>query len=572
MAAAGTWLDTLTAPLAPRWTLRRMRARIASEMLARHYESASIGRRTAGWTRPSSDANAAVGQGLSLLREQARDLVRNNPFAESALSTIVDHVVGWGITAAPARTTRARARVAAAWKDWAETTACDADGRLDFAGLEKQVTRTVVEAGEVLVRRRWRRPEDELPLPMQLQVLEPDFIDTMKDGVNLDGGGRIIQGIEFDAIGRRRAYWLFPEHPGAASIGVRGIGIGASRRVPATEILHIFKPGRPGQIRAASWFAPVILRLKDFDDYEDAALMKQKIAACLAVITSDIDGTSPALGATDPTKPEQDSLEPGMILNAAPGRTVSVVQPPTISEHAEYAATVLRAIATGLGVAYEDLTGDYGTLSFSAARMSRIRHWDRIHDWRWRMLIPQFCDPAWRWAMEAAAIMGLEETPVAEWTPPPMPMIEPDKEGLAYQRNIRSGIMTLSEAIRERGYDPEVLLDEMADDNRKLDARKLKLDSDGRYMTQAGQLQGAGLPTPVAAPAPSPNGNGTAATAKYPVHAPPEPPAITVNVAPPDVTVNMPPAGPVRRTYERDKEKDLIVGHLDEPVSPGVEP
>jgi hypothetical protein len=32
-----------------------------------------------------------------------------------------------------------------------------------------------------------------------------------------------------------------------------------------------------------------------------------------------------------------------------------------------------------------------------SARMSRIRHWARVEDWRWRTMIPQFCDPAWTW-------------------------------------------------------------------------------------------------------------------------------------------------------------------------------
>ena len=98
--------------------------------------------------------------------------------------------------------------------------------------------------------------------------------------------------------------------------------------------------------------------------------------------------------------------------------------------------------------------------------------------------------------MQAAAIASLAplEAPQAEWTAPPMPMIEPDKEGLAYQRNIRGGIMTLSEAIRERGYDPDALFAEMADDWKKVDQLGLVLDSDPRKMTQAGQTQAAAAP------------------------------------------------------------------------------
>lgn len=497
---ATSWLDRVTLPWAPRWTLRRIRARLATEYLARHYEAASAGRRTQGWRRSAGDGNAAVLSGLARLREQARDLVRNNPYAESALSTIVDDAVGWGLVATPAKSVPRREQVAGLWKEWAETTACDADGRLDFAGIQKQVMRTVVEAGEVLVRRRFRRPSDGLPIPLQLQVLEPDLLDHAKDGLtqtNADGAlvSRIIQGVEFNSIGQRLAYWLFREHPGANLIGGR---FGASERIPASEILHVFKVGRAGQVRAPSWFAPVLLRLKDFDDYEDAALMKQKIAACLAVLTTDVDGTAPPLGTADTAQtPQVDSLEPGIIANLAPGRTVTVVDPPTISEHEAYAKTVLRGIASGLGVTYEALTGDYTNLPFSAARMSRLRHQARIEDWRWRMLVPQFCDPVWQWAMQAAAIVSADvgvPWPSAQWTAPPLPMIEPDREGLAYQRNIRTGIQTLSEAIRERGYDPDDLLEEMAADWRKLDRLGLILDSDPRKMTQAGQLQGSAVP------------------------------------------------------------------------------
>jgi lambda family phage portal protein len=494
------WIDRAVGYLAPRWQLQRVRAKIATDLVLRHYEGASAGRRTQGWRRGNSDANAATAPFTARLRDVARDLVRNNPHAESALNTIVDHTVSWGIAAKPKPMNR---RALDTWQAWAGTTACDADGRTDFAGLQKLVMRAVVESGEVLVRRRLRLPSDGLPIPLQLQVLEGDFIDTLKHGITLPNGGRIVYGIEFDAIGRRVAYWLFPEHPGNSAWPSI-----ASQRVPADGVLHVYKPTRPGGARGASWFAPVLVRFKDFDEYEDATLMKQKIAACLAVITSDIDGTATPLGTADDTQsPSVDQLEPGGIINVPPGRSIEVVQPPSVSDYPEYSKVTLRAIATGLGVTYEDLTGDYQNLPFSAARMSRLRHHARVEDWRWRTLIPQLCDPVWSWAMQAAAVAGLvpADWPVARWTPPPLPMLEPDKEGLAYQRNIRSGLQTLSDAIRERGYDPEELFDEMAADNAVLDALGLKLDSDPRYLTQAGQMQGTAQPAsqaPAAASAP----------------------------------------------------------------------
>jgi capsid protein len=117
-----------------------------------------------------------------------------------------------------------------------------------------------------------------------------------------------------------------------------------------------------------------------------------------------------------------------------------------------------------------------------------------VDDWRWRTLIPQFCNPAWRWAMEAAVIVGkvTDETQVARWTPPPVPYIDPEKEGLAFQRNIRGGSQSWSESVRERGYDPDEVLAEMAADNQKFDTLGIILDSDPRKTTQQGQARESG--------------------------------------------------------------------------------
>jgi len=462
-------------------------------MLARHYEAAATGRRTQNWYRTTTDANAAIGPSLTYLRNAARDLVRNNGYAEAGLNAIVDHTIGWGIRASAKHE---------AWKRWTESTEIDAEGRLDLAGLQKLVTRTMAESGEVLIRRRWRRPEDHLTIPIQLQVLEPDFLDTARDTASLPNGGKIVQGVEFDAIGRRAAYWLYSSHPGSTVSVTSMTFSGASTRIDAKDVLHVFDTKRPGQVRGPSWFAPVLLRFKDFDEYEDATLMKQKIAACLAVITSDVDGSAQPLGTADDTEsPAVDSLEPGMIMNVPPGRDIHVVQPPSATDYDPYTKNLLRAIATGLGVGYEDLTGDFSQTNFSSARMARLRRWERVYHTRWIVLVPQFLNPLWRWAMEAMEIAGQPVIATTEWTAPPMPMIEPDKEGLAIQRNIRNAITTPSEEIRARGYNVTDFLDELQADFEEFDRRGLILDCDPRKMTQAGQLQGTGAIAERTAPA-----------------------------------------------------------------------
>lgn len=527
------FLDRLIAYMAPGWGASRARARV----LARHYEAASVGRRTDGWHRLGTDANSAAGlMALPILRAQARDLVRNNPWARQALRRLVANIVGWGIR--PKATGPAADRITQAWRDWAETTQCDSAGRLTMYGIQSQVMRTVIESGEILIRRRWRLPTDGLAVPMQLQLLEPDFIDTARNGILGDAGGPIIQGIEFDQIGRRVAYWLFDRHPGS----VLSFGTGASsfspisKRVDAADVLHVYEQDRPGQVRGVPWFASVDVRLHDFHNFSDATLMKARIAACLAAFVTDPgDGIAglAQTGTDNVTGLPTDTFEPGMIMNLQPGKTVTVANPPAANDHQSYSTSLLREIAAGVGTTYEDLTGDLSQVNYSSARLGRLAHQQDVHGWRWNVVIPQFCVPVWLWMQQALNLSGVQVgVAPAAWHPAPMPMLDPDKESKAYQQRVRNGQMTWSQMIREMGEDPDKMLDEIEELNGELDRRGIALDCDPRRMTAAGGVQqvwstgsiaqwppppaptevpaplGAPAAKPAAKPAGKPNGTG----------------------------------------------------------------
>ena len=236
---SATWFDHAIATVAPRMAARRVMARQAFETLTRGYDGAAKGRRTDGWRAPGSSADTEIGVAGALLRDRMRDLVRNNPHAAKAVAVLVNNVIGAGIMprAASGDDTLDR-KVDALFERW--TAECDADGQLDFYGLQTLICREMVEAGEVLVRRRLRRSSDGLPVPLQLQVLEADFLDATKSGAV--GAGRLVQGIEFDPVGKRRAYWLHAEHPGD-TYGALQNGL-QSRPVPASEIAHVYEKQR----------------------------------------------------------------------------------------------------------------------------------------------------------------------------------------------------------------------------------------------------------------------------------------------------------------------------------------
>ncbi|MBI4212053.1 MAG: phage portal protein [Deltaproteobacteria bacterium] len=474
------WIDRLISYFNPKAGAKRAHYRAVEDLFQsapskRRYEAASIGRRTKGWNALDTGPNAEVKPALNRLRARSRDLVRNNSYASRAIQVISANVVGTGIIPQPKNK-----KIDELWSSWGDTLQCDSEGQNNFYGIQALALREITEAGEVLIRKIMRRNSDGFQVPLQLQVIEADFLYDLTDRV-MPGGGFLKQGIEFDSQGNRVAYHLYRQHPGETSFPGNNF---ESARIPANEILHIYRKDRAGQIRGVPWGSPALLKLRDFDDYDDAQLIRQKIAACFAAFVMDKEASD---GPGNESDALDKKLEPGLIYDLPPGKEITFGNPPAVGlEYEPYAAVTLRAIATGYGVTYESLTQDYSRVNFSSGRMGWIEFHRNIEQWRWNMLIPNLCEPVWDWFVEAAELAGhvsVNRVKKATWTPPKREMIDPVKETEAQVTAIRGGLKTLSEAIREQGNDPEKQMEEMAHDNDLIDQYKLKLDSDPRNST-----------------------------------------------------------------------------------------
>lgn len=488
--AKDNWLDRAISFAFPSIGAARMdaRARIARADRVRNlFEGASRSRRTDGWRAVSTDANAETFLANGRLRDVARDLVRNNAFAARAKAVIPANVVGAGIVLSVKAARQARQdRVKGLIRDHFETTAIDADGRLNIYGLQALVMATIAESGEALIRRRVRRAEDGLPLPLQIQVLEPDFLDTNVDGP-LGNGNYAVQGIEFDLRGQRVAYYLFDQHPG----DMRGFSGFRGNRVSADFVTHVYRVDRPGQVRGVTWFAPVITRLHDLADLSDAQLMKQKIAACFAAFIKDNGAGQEYAGRPDGERGYPiEAFEPGMIERLGDGEDISFASPPQSQDFGPYSMLVLREIATGLNIPYEALTGDLTGVNFSSGRMGWLEFQRAIEGWRWNMLIPGMMGHIMRWADEAVRVVTMSSEPYrVECTPPIREMIDPANDIKAAVAAIRAGLSSRPSEIRKLGYDPDELDAEIAADAKNVDARGLVFDSDPRKTSAAGLAQ-----------------------------------------------------------------------------------
>jgi lambda family phage portal protein len=491
------WLDKVISSVSPEAGLRRAVARTRLEMMgsARSYDAAKTGHRTGGWRGVSGkSANAEVSLSLASVRDRSRDLVRNNPYAAKGVNVLVNGIVGSGIVPEPkSGTDRQQTATEEVWNAWAEQ--CDADGALDFYGLQALIIRCVVESGECLIRFRPRRLSDGLAVPLQLQVLEPDFIDTSRQETYADGS-YTVEGIKFDRLGRRVGYWLYDRHPGDnRALMVAGI---TSRLIDASDILHIYDKLRPGQDRGMPWFAPIVLKLHDLADYDDAEAMRKKIESCMvAFVEQEAGGDTRSLGKvandtpTDGTSGtiRRETFEPGMIEYLRPGESVETASPHAAGGYGEYMSVQLHAIAAGLGVTYEQLTGDLSLVNYSSYRAGHLEFRALCERVRWQLMVNQFCAPVWRRFLQVAFAAGAIRRPdvVADWVSPPWQSIDPEKEATASLIEMRIGGMTLRDYLTSKGKDFPEWLAETIETQAALDAAGIVLDSDARKRSRNGQ-------------------------------------------------------------------------------------
>jgi lambda family phage portal protein len=99
--------------------------------------------------------------------------------------------------------------------------------------------------------------------------------------------GNTVDGVEFDQIGNVIAYQVLNFHPGA-NFRVNTLEF---QRVPAAQMVHWFKPSRPGQHRGVPEVAPALKLFGQLRRYTEAVIAAAETAADLAAF---IHSNSPA--------------------------------------------------------------------------------------------------------------------------------------------------------------------------------------------------------------------------------------------------------------------------------------
>lgn len=501
-------LDKAIAYFSPRAAAQRLAAR-GQLALAGGYTGARIDRAALSrWTPTAGSPTSDIIRDLPMLRARSRDQMRNAPVAVGALNQTVSSVVGTGLSHSAAidaeflgftqaQADAWQADVNRRFKAWAESTDCDLSRNLNFYGIQELFFRSWLESGDCFaLTPRVARAGHSAKLALQLieadRVCNPDrkpSTDTLVDGVELDPNTR-------EAV----AYHVARHHPGDHRQGnvwdrvvMRGSSTG--RR----NVLHGFKPLRPGQVRGVPWIAPILEPLKQLGRWTDAELNAAVISGLFSVFIKmdpnafqeifDDDAQGAIVGQASKWSGE---MESGKAINLLPGESVESSTPGRPNpEFDPFWTAIVRQIGMALELPFEVLVMHFQS-SYSAARGALLMAWKFFRSRR-DLLATTLCQPVYElWLLDEVAegrisAPGIFASDVLRaawcagvWTGDGPGSIDPAKEVAAAKERVALGISTKqAESILHDGVDWETKHKQRV---KEINAEK----ADGIYVPPAG--------------------------------------------------------------------------------------
>lgn len=408
------------------WGAVRGRNRAERRAHTRGFDSAS-GRRFPREARMGRTATETIAA-RAAITAKSRYYVANDAHAAAGVAPLVTYGVGTGpIPAHP----DAEAFVNEYWND------CDADGRLDFGGLMALAVRAMVIDGEAFVILRGDK----------LQLIAAEQVDETLTR-ELGGGAYIAAGIEFDAQGRRVAYWIRPHVP-TQQFETWAPPV----RVDAADVLHLFRPDGIGQVRGISWLAPILLKLADLGLLSDALLKGFQVSAMHAGFLEDATGAS-----TLPFDGDKDgdaldvSIEPGVVRRLPTGLKFVSHHPQHAQQSVEFLTAQIEEVAAGLGVPAFMVSANVNRANYSSLRAALITFKASLEAIQFNIIVPQLLNPIWkRWALMRSLRGETVAEAMPEWRFPALPEADPLKMIQAVKVALDSKLMSRAEAIAARG-------------------------------------------------------------------------------------------------------------------------
>ena len=478
-------------------------AQAKSSYFKRAYAAAQNNRLTSDWISQATSADSEIRGSIRMLRNRARQLVRDSDFAKSALRAVKNNVVGTGIRMqAQVRMQRGgrladdiNRRIEEEFDRWTSASRCHCGGKLSWYDIQRLSITSMLEAGEVFIR-LVKQPFGNSKVPLGLEIIESDLLDDDYNAI-ANNGNEIRMGVEIDKWGRPVAYHFFDYHPGDYQFSYANKAVKKRIRIPADDIIHLYLIERPGQTRGVSAFATAIMRLRNLSGYEEAEIVAARASSSMMAFVKTPDQELFEDGTFD-----QESVldfSPGSIRRLAPGEEMQFFTPNRPDDaFTPFVQQMLRAVAAGIGCSYTQVSSDFSQSNYSSSRLELLEtrtHYKTLQQY----LIESLCEEVYEKWLEMAVLAGVLDLPgfdsnpqryeEAKWIAPAAQFVDPQKEAAAYKELIRCGIMTLSQVIALHGGDFEDQMRQRQHELAVADELGIVLDTDPSQVSNNGVSQ-----------------------------------------------------------------------------------
>lgn len=321
--------------------------------------------------------------------------------------------------------------------------------------LDALILRTLLVDGECFIRVH-RRPSSLYKI--SFEVLDTCDIDYTKIKEFAYKQNAIVLGVEVDTFFKPVAYHIRKQRL-TTYLGSNPI------KLPASDIIHIFRKERAHQTRGIPPFNAVMNDLKQLDEYQEAELMAAKLGAAMTLFYERNDQAV----AGDIMKPAYNvkeeepnmNVHPGMIVKVADGynaKTLTTQHPNT--GYDDFVKSVMKKISAALGISYNSCVKDLESVNYSSLREATIDEQGFFAELQ-NFLIESWKEVEFRMFVDNIGIPEDEKIELLRhhtWICPRRGYFDVSKDILASEREIKLGLKSPVQIMEENGNDPEEVL------------------------------------------------------------------------------------------------------------------
>ena len=459
----------------------KKRSFMPSKAAKRMFDGARIDRLGAGWGTQPLTADDIINKNQRILVARSREQAANNDYAREFLRLCRTNIVGpkgiilqaKSIDSAGKLDTLANEAIELAFDAWGKKQNCDVTGELSWRAIQSACINTVAKDGEFFIRMIWGA--DAGPWGFALQMIDPQRcpVDLVEE--RLPNGAFIRQGIEFNRYGRPLAYYFRTLDDSDEYYNFAGRDY---IRIPADEIIHGFVKDIVGQRRGLPWMSTGLFRLRQLTGMEDSALVNARAGANKLGFIKWRDGFGPDYDEDDELYVDS---EPGEWQVLPEGAEVEKWDPQYPNgEFGIFSKQMLRGIAAGFGVAYNNLANDLEGVNYSSIRQGTLNereNWKELQEW----LIESLHQPVFDAWLPRALLAGritvkgrslkperIDRYSQIEWQPRRWSWVDPQADVKAAETMKNNMLQSPGRIIREMGNDPDAVWKETASDVRRM--------------------------------------------------------------------------------------------------------